>query len=257
MKPPEDDMDTIAFEDRPEEEGWDAGGVQGAEDRSGAAPPRAGSSLPGRPHRRFLNRYTATMLAVLTAAGGFYAGVRVEKSHVNSGGSSGLSSLASRFAALGGGARSGAATGATAGGSGAASRGAAGALASRFGAGGAGGASFGTVSSIRGKTLYVTESSGDVVEVRLSSATKLTKSESVSSRALHPGDTVVVQGAKQSNGSVVATSVSDSGTGGAFGGGGLGALLGGGGGGAAGSAGAKGSSGQSGGGLSSLFSNGG
>jgi len=49
------------------------------------------------------------------------------------------------------------------------------------------------------------------VKVTLSSSTKLTKSLGVSKSSLHPGDAIVVQGVKNSSGTVVATSVSDSG----------------------------------------------
>ena len=45
----------------------------------------------------------------------------------------------------------------------------------------------------------------------LASSTKLSKSLSVSKASLHPGDAIVVQGVKNSSGTVVATSVSDSG----------------------------------------------
>lgn len=216
-------MDTIDLKDA--EDGWPAGPGQ----------PGSGVRLPGRPRRGLLNRYTATLLALLTAAAGFYAGVAVEKSQTAPGAAGG--------GAVGGGAAGAAGVGATDVPGGRARRAAA-KFAARFGVG----ATVGTVSSINGRTLYVTELSGDVVKVTLSSASAITKSEKVPASAVHPGDTVVIQGAKQANGSIVATSVSDSG-----GGGGLGALLG------AGrfGAGASAGSGSSGGGLSSLFQAGG
>ena len=169
--------------------------------------------LPTRPRRNWWGRGTAILLALLVGVIGFYAGVRVEKGQVSNStsSSSGLASaLASRF-------------GRGAGASGAAgTAGASGAGASRFGggfggaaglfAGGAGGgASFGTVSSVSGNTIYVQESTGNVIKVTLSSATKVTKSQGVAKSALRPGDTVIVQGVKGSNGSVSATSVNDSG----------------------------------------------
>jgi hypothetical protein len=87
-------------------------------------------------------------------------------------------------------------------------------FAGRFG-GGAGGAganaSFGTVSSVDGSTIYLTDPTGNTVKVTLSSSTKLTKSLSVSKHSLHPGDAIVVQGVKNSGGTIVATSVSDQG----------------------------------------------
>ena len=58
------------------------------------------------------------------------------------------------------------------------------------------GATFGTVSSISGNSLYITEASGNTVKVTLSSATKVTKNVGVGKKAVRPGDTVVVAGAK-------------------------------------------------------------
>src|SRR5207237_5013064 len=48
------------------------------------------------------------------------------------------------------------------------------------GGGGGGGVSFGTVSSVNGNTIYLTEGSGNTVKVTLSSATKITKSQNTS-----------------------------------------------------------------------------
>jgi uncharacterized protein DUF5666 len=154
---------------------------------------------PGRPHRRFFNRRSAALAAVITCAGGFYAGVRVEKSQLSNTASAATTS----------------APGATAGGSRAVGSSTPGGPAGggRFAGGpGGGNASFGKVSSVNGNTIYLTDPTGNTVKVTLSSATKLTKSLGVSKSSLHPGDSVVIQGAKDSNGSLVATSVSDSGT---------------------------------------------
>jgi hypothetical protein len=145
---------------------------------------------PGRPRRHFFNRKSAALAAVLTCAVGFYAGIHVEKGQ--------LASPATAATA--------ATTSATAGG-----------FAGRFGGGaGAGGgasanASIGTISSVSGDTLYLTDTSGNTVKVTLSSSTKLAKSLTVSKSSLHPGDSVVVQGVKNSKGTLVATSVSDTG----------------------------------------------
>jgi hypothetical protein len=173
------------------------------------------SAIPARPRRRFFNRRTAALAAVLTCAGGFFAGVRVEKSQ--------LSTTASAAPAT-------AAAGARTGAAGSATGAAAGGFAARFGGagggagpGGAGGAnaSLGTISSVNGNTLYLTDTSGNTVKVTLSGTTKLTKSVGVAKSSLHPGDSVVIQGVKNSGGTLVATSVSDSGvrTAGATGGG--------------------------------------
>jgi hypothetical protein len=91
-----------------------------------------------------------------------------------------------------------------------------------FGGAGAGGANatFGTVSNVSGDTLYITEATGNTVKVTLSSATKVTKNVTVGKNAVRPGDTVVVAGAKDSNGTVSATTLSDTGVSGGGGGGG-------------------------------------
>jgi hypothetical protein len=176
------------------------------------------SMSPGRPRRRFFNRRTATLAALITCGAGFYAGIEVEKGQLSSTASAATTSAAP-------GAATGAATGtAPAGRIGAAGGpGAAGGFAGRFsgsgsgsgsGAAGAGAAngSFGTISSVNGKTIYLTDPTGNTVKVTLSSSTKLTKNLGVSTSSLHPGDSVAIQGVKNSNGTLVATSVSDSGT---------------------------------------------
>jgi hypothetical protein len=168
------------------------------------APDQEPFAPPGRPRRRFFNRKSAALVALLTCAVGFYAGIRVEKGQ--------LPSTASAASASAPGAVAGAQTGAPAGGAPTGS-GAPGGLAGagRFGGGAGGSASLGTLSSVSGNTIYLTDTTGNTVKVTLSSSTKLTKSLSVSKSSLHPGDSVVVQGVKNSKGTIVATSVSDSG----------------------------------------------
>jgi hypothetical protein len=150
----------------------------------------------------------AALLAVITCAAGFFAGVTVEKNQ--------LGSTASAATGGGAAATAGAQPGAAAG-----TGAQAGAAAGRFGFGGGGGgaaggagggnASFGTISSVNGNTIYLTDTTGNTVKVTLSGSTKLTKSLGVAKSALHPGDSVVIQGVKNSSGALVATSVSDSG----------------------------------------------
>jgi hypothetical protein len=168
--------------------------------------PEPGLVLPPRPRRRLWTPATGLLLAVLLGAGGFLAGVELEKSRV----SGGTVSLAS--AGGGAAARARAATGTGAGRFGAG--GAFAAAAGRFGGTGAGvggNSSFGTISSVSGHILYLTDTSGNTVKVRLSSATSLTKNQSVSSASIRPGDSVIVQGLKGSDGTITATSLSDSG----------------------------------------------
>lgn len=159
--------------------------------------------LPGRPRRRFLNRWTATLIALIVGAGGFYAGVRIEKGQVSGSSAATGLSLPSGFPGAGTSTRSGSSSG---------TRSASGGLPA-IGALGGGNSSFGTISSVDANTIYLQDASGNTIKVKLSSATKITKSVSVSHKSLRPGDTVVVQGLKNSKGSVSATSVSDSGAG--------------------------------------------
>jgi hypothetical protein len=151
-------------------------------------------ALPGRRRRRFFNRKSAALMAVITAAAGFYAGVRVEKAKTLSSTNASVSLPAA--------ARTGA-TSSTA------------ARSGGFpGAGAFGGenTSIGTVKSVDGNMIYVTDASGNTVKVELNSATKITKSLGVSRRSVRPGDSVVVQGAGSSKGRITATSLSDSGS---------------------------------------------
>ena len=163
------------------------------------------TALPVRPKRPFLTKWSAALMALMLGAVGFFVGVRVEKGKIPS-----TSGAGSAFAsALSGASKTG--KGGT---------GAAGSFASRFaggagGAGGFGGAAgndtIGSVASVNGKTIYVTETSGDTVKVKLSGQTTITKSESVSSSKVFPGDEVVVAGTKGSGGTVTATTLTDSG----------------------------------------------
>lgn len=167
-----------------------------------------GTDVPGdpaRPRRRFFNRKSAALAAVVTCAAGFYAGIRVEKSQLTTTPSAATASQTG--ATVGAPARTaGSATaGAPGGGGGFPGTG-------RFGGGtGAGNATFGSISSVNGNTIYLTDPTGDTIKVTLSSATKLTKGLSVSKSALHPGDTTLIQGVKNSTGTLVATSVTDNG----------------------------------------------
>jgi hypothetical protein len=67
----------------------------------------------------------------------------------------------------------------------------------------------GTVTDIVGHTLYVTNSSGSLVAVKVSSSTTIDRNASTALAGLKPGDTVTVQGKKLKGGSVDATSISD------------------------------------------------
>jgi hypothetical protein len=169
--------------------------------------------------------------AVLIAALGFIGGVEVQK-HDGTSTASAASPGAQGATARGGfgGRQFGGAPGA-AGGAGAAGA-----------AGGAGNVTFGTVASKKGRYVYVKDSDGNLVRVKATSHSTINRTASARTSAIHPGDTVVVQGPKSKNGTVTATRITASaagtapGGGGGFLGGGGGGFPGGGGGGAPGGA---------------------
>lgn len=72
---------------------------------------------------------------------------------------------------------------------------------------GTGAPTAGTVTVISGKTLYLTSSSGAIIKVKLTAKTTYTRTARSASTGLKPGDTAIVQGAKNTAGTVVATSV--------------------------------------------------
>jgi hypothetical protein len=96
------------------------------------------------------------------------------------------------------------------------------------------------VANKHGSTLYVKDSDGTTIRVTTTSHSKINRTATAGAGAIHPGDTVVVQGTKSSSGTITATqinatsSAAASGLAGLFGG--AGGLRGFGGGGAAGGA---------------------
>ena len=151
--------------------------------------------------RRKLPRVTLALAVALVGAGAFIGGAEAQK-HLGStpaASSSGTgAALASRFRGAN----------ATTGRQG------------TFAAGGGGG-TFGTVTAIKGSTLYVTDSSGNVVKVSTSAASQVTKTTAGTVKDIKPGDTVVVRGSQGKNGTIAADSISLGGAGAVtFGGGG-------------------------------------
>ncbi len=129
---------------------------------------------------------TMVLFGLLIAAGGIWGGAALQRTRGTTSPTSAASSFASLF-------RSAGASGTT--GSGASGS---------FGAA----AATGTVTEVSGSTLYVTNSSGDLVKVTVGPAATVTRNAKSSLGALQVGDTVIVEGTKASNGSVSATSVS-------------------------------------------------
>ena len=141
--------------------------------------------LPPRPRRKWLTPLSGALLAVLIAAVGFIGGVLVEKGQTGGGGggSNPFAAAASRFAKGGGG--------------------------TFLGPGGSsseGAPTVGKVSSVEGRTLYVTTANG-TVRVKVPSGESVSKTITTSVHAIHPGENVVVQGSKGKGGAIRATSV--------------------------------------------------
>jgi hypothetical protein len=129
---------------------------------------------------------TAILCALAIAAGAFWGGAALQKSHQSSSGTSALSALARSF-------RSGASR--TSGASGASSL---------FGSSAA---ATGTVTAIQGSTIYLTNAAGNLVKVVIAPATTFTRNAKATEGALQPGDTVVVEGSTAKSGVVTASSV--------------------------------------------------
>ena len=76
------------------------------------------------------------------------------------------------------------------------------------GGGGPGNSTMGTVATVAGGTLYVTDAQGNTVKVLTTGATKVTRTTESKTHDVHPGDSVVIQGAARKSGTVKAQSVS-------------------------------------------------
>jgi ferric-dicitrate binding protein FerR (iron transport regulator) len=136
---------------------------------------------PPRPRRRLLTPFSGGLAAIALAAGGFVAGVQVQKGQQDGNAAGpGAGARAEAFAARTGG---GAA------------------------AGGNANATVGTVANVKGTTLYVTGTDGTTVKIRTNDDSKVTRNADSAVRSVHPGDSVVVQGTKNRSGSVTATSI--------------------------------------------------
>jgi len=146
-------------------------------------------TLPPRRRRRLVTPASAALAAVLIGALGFIGGVEVQKGQADSGAGAGAGSGAAARAGLGA-AAGGAARGGFAG-----------------PGGGQGNATVGSVANKRGSTLYVKDSDGNLVRVRTTSHSKINRTATASAGAIHPGDTVVVQGTKSASGTITATQI--------------------------------------------------
>jgi hypothetical protein len=156
--------------------------------------------LPPRPRRRLATRWTVATSVVILLALGFIGGVLVQRGQQPA-------AAAGPQAAAGAGAGQGFGAGRTGG----------------TGDGGGAAPVAGKVSSVDGRTLYVTTNEGTTVKVRASSSAKVTRTAKSSVGAVHPGDTVVITGSTAASGTVTAADIIATANGvmpGGFGGGG-------------------------------------
>ena len=73
--------------------------------------------------------------------------------------------------------------------------------------GAAGGGTNGTVTLIKGSTLYVTDASGNTVQVKTTAGSTVKKTVSGTIKSVHPGDSVTVTGTQNSDGSYSASAI--------------------------------------------------
>jgi hypothetical protein len=159
--------------------------------------------------RRAITPITRALLAVVIAGGAFLGGVLVQKSQTKGTAASALpaglpADIAARF---GGGTPTtvaGAGNGTT---------------------GGATSTS-GTIKLVDGKNVYVSDAQGNVVKVATNGSTKVTVNQDATVAKLKPSNSVIVQGTRGSDGTITATSISQTAAGGqsgfsGFGGGGF------------------------------------
>lgn len=155
------------------------------------------SELAKAAPRRWWNRGTLVLTAATLVLGGFLGGLQVQKSY----GTSATAATGRTGGAGGTGARAGGFPGGGAFGGGAAPSAAAPAAA---------GPTTGKVKLVNGTTIYVETSDGTVVTVRTSGETTVQSATKGKLKDVKAGDTVSVQGTADSEGTVTATTVTES-----------------------------------------------
>ena len=171
--------------------------------------------MPTRASRRVVTAWTVVFAALVIAGAGFVAGIQMQKHNepAATGLPAGLAAFANaRNGALNGGA--GAFAGAV--GNRGANAGATGATGANGPTGGAAGAtpapaSNGTTGQIKlvdGSNIYITTSDGSTVKVTTTPTSKVTKSVAGAVGDLKAGDTITVQGAAGTDGTIAASSIS-------------------------------------------------
>jgi hypothetical protein len=147
--------------------------------------------------RKKLPALTAALALAVAVAGGLIGGVEAQK-HWGASSSAAASGRPAGFAGFAG------RGGGGAGGGGFAGFGGAG--------GAAGGATNGTVTLIKGSTLYVTDASGNTVLVHTTAQSSVKKTVSGTTKTIHPGDSVTVTGTQNKDGSYSAQAITIGGT---------------------------------------------
>lgn len=149
------------------------------DERLDDAPPEADweelaeEELPPRPRNRLFAPLPLALIAVLIAATGFLGGVLVQKGSERGGSAGGLPS----------------------------------GLPSTFPGSDSGAAVSGTVSSVDGHTIYVKDSGGATIAVRVEDGSALSRDSNVGVKKIRPGDSVEVRGSKHGS-TVKASSIS-------------------------------------------------
>ncbi len=175
--------------------------------------------LPTRASRRIVTAWTVVFAALLIAGAGFVAGIQMEKHNAPAAtGAGGLAAFARNGGFPGAGGAGGGfpgANGATGGFPGANGAGGATAGGATPNGGAAGAtpapASNGTTGQIKlvdGSNIYITTSDGSTVKVSTTPTSKVTKSVAGAVGDLKAGDTITVQGAAGSDGTIAAGSIS-------------------------------------------------
>ncbi|HEX4679267.1 MAG TPA: hypothetical protein VH210_08735 [Gaiellaceae bacterium] len=140
--------------------------------------------------RKKLPALTAALALAVAVAGGLIGGVEAQKHW----GASSAATPGAGFAARFGGRPGGGAGG--------------GGFAGAGGFPGAGGgATTGTVTLIKGSTLYVTDASGNTVLVHTTAGSAVQKTVSGTLKTVHPGDSVTVTGSQNNDGSYSAQKI--------------------------------------------------
>jgi hypothetical protein len=158
------------IDDESDEDGWDADENH--------------QELPPRPRGRLLRPLPLFLVALIVAAAGFLGGVLAQKGSEGGAGVGGPEGGSlPPFAAQAGGSGGGSSEG--------------------------GAAASGTVTGVRGHTIYVKESDGTTVAVKVGDGATVTRDSNVAAKKIHPGDTVTVEGSKHGS-TVKASSVAAS-----------------------------------------------